>query len=143
MNNGIKAAFTTTERCGLHQYSFPKSADPVIRFNLGFAINWDSPTETFIEKLDDSTIVGYRYSKGWASMQRVYFAARTNIPFSKLYLANGKESLTGNSAKGKWIKGQLLFKNSQGKFILMKVALSSVSTCKGVGCAKRNQGLEL
>ncbi len=132
LDNGIKAAFTTTERCGLHQYSFPKGADPVIRFNLGFAINWDSPTETFIEKLNDSTIIGYRYSKGWAHTQRLYFAARTSVPFTNLYLANGRESVTGKSAKGKLVKGQLLFKNKAGKTILMKVALSSVNTNKAL-----------
>ena len=140
LNNGIKAAFTTTERCGLHQYTFPKGADPVIRFNLGFAINWDSPIETFIEKLNDSTIVGYRYSKGWASMQRVYFAARTSVSFSKIFFANGKESLSGNSAKGNLIKGQLLFKNMQGKTISMKVALSSVSTGKALLALGEIQG---
>jgi len=132
LNNGIQAAFTTTERCGLHQYSFPKGADPVIRFNLGFAINWDSPTETFIEKLNDSTIVGYRFSKGWAHTQRVYFAARTSIPFTSLYLSDGKEKVSGETAKGKLVKGQLLFKNSAGKTISMKVSLSSVSTEKAL-----------
>ena len=132
LNNGIKAAFTTTERCGLHQYTFPKGADPVIRFNLGFAINWDSPTETFIEKINDSTIIGYRFSKGWANTQRLYFAARTSVPFTTLYLADGKESVTGKSAKGKLVKGQLLFKNKAGKTILMKVALSSVNTGKAL-----------
>jgi predicted alpha-1,2-mannosidase len=130
LNNGIKAAFTTTERCGLHQYTFPKGSEPVIRFNLGFAINWDSPTETFIEKLNDSTIVGYRYSKGWAHTQRLYFAARTDKPFSKLYLSNGKVGVNGNTAKGKLVKGQLLFKDLQGKSVSMKVALSTVSTAK-------------
>ncbi|MEO6730253.1 MAG: GH92 family glycosyl hydrolase [Ferruginibacter sp.] len=132
MNDGIKASFTTTERCGLHQYTFPNEAEPVIRFDLGFAINWDSPTETYIQQLNDSTIVGYRYSKGWAQTQRVYFAARTNISFTKLYLADGKQSFSGNTAKGKMIKGQLLFKNMGGKTILMKVALSSVSTEKAL-----------
>jgi predicted alpha-1,2-mannosidase len=132
MNNGIKAAFTTTERCGLHQYSFPKGTQPVIRFNLGFAINWDSPTETFIEKLNDSTIVGYRYSTGWAHKQRLYFAARTSVPFTKLVLSEGNKMIAGNSAKGKLTKGQLLFKNSAGKTIAMKVSLSSVSTEKAL-----------
>jgi predicted alpha-1,2-mannosidase len=132
MNNGIKAAFTTTERCGLHQYSFPKGSVPVIRFNLGFAINWDSPTETFIEKLNDSTIVGYRYSTGWAHTQRLYFAARTSVPFTKLVLSEGNEMIAGNTAKGKLTKGQLLFKNSAGKTIAMKVSLSSVSTEKAL-----------
>jgi predicted alpha-1,2-mannosidase len=132
MNNGIKAAFTTTERCGLHQYSFPKGSEPVIRFNLGFAINWDSPTETYIEKINDSTIVGYRFSKGWAHTQRLYFAARTSVPFTKLYLAEGKFTVDGNSAKGKLTKGQLLFKKADGKTISMKVSLSSVSTAKAM-----------
>lgn len=132
LNNGIKAAFTTTERCGLHQYSFPKGAEPVIRFNLGFAINWDSPTETYIEKINDSTIVGYRFSKGWAHTQRLYFAARTSVPFTKLYLAEGKVAVEGNNAKGKLTKGQLLFKNADGKTIFIKVSLSSVSTAKAL-----------
>ncbi len=132
LDNGIKAAFTTTDRCGLHQYTFPAGSDPVIRFNLGFAINWDSPTETFIQQVNDSTIVGYRYSKGWAHTQRVYFAARTNVPFEKLYLADGKNGVTGNMAKGKMIKGQLLFKNRKGNTVSMKVALSSVSTQKAL-----------
>jgi predicted alpha-1,2-mannosidase len=132
MNNGIKAAFTTTERCGLHQYSFPKGSEPVIRFNLGFAINWDSPTETYIEKLNDSTIVGYRYSTGWAHTQRLYFAARTSVPFTKLVLSEGNKMIAGNSAKGKLTKGQLLFQNSAGKTIAMKVSLSSVSTEKAL-----------
>jgi predicted alpha-1,2-mannosidase len=104
----------------------------VIRFNLGFAINWDSPTETYIEKLNDSTIVGYRYSTGWAHTQRLYFAARTSVPFTKLVLSEGKEMIAGNSAKGKLTKGQLLFKNSAGKTIAMKVSLSSVSTEKAL-----------
>ena len=132
LDNGIKAAFTTTERCGFHQYTFPKGAEPVLRFDLGFAINWDSPTETFIQQLNDSTIVGYRYSKGWAQNQRVYFAAHMSVPFVKLYLSDGKESINGTSAKGKMVKGQLQFKDMQGKSVLMKVALSSVSTEKAL-----------
>ncbi|MEO6547759.1 MAG: GH92 family glycosyl hydrolase [Ferruginibacter sp.] len=140
LDNGIKAAFTTTERCGLLQYTFPKGTEPVIRINLGFAINWDTPVETFIQQLNDSTIVGYRYSKGWTQTQRVYFAVRTNAPFSKLYLANGKETLPGNTAKGKMIKGQLMFKNVGGQTIMMKLALSSVSTDKALIALKEING---
>lgn len=132
LDNGIKAAFTTTERCGLHQYSFPKGATPVIRFNLAFAINWDSPVETLIQQVNDSTIIGYRYSKGWAQTQRVYFAARTNTAFKKLHLANGNEPVNGSMAKGQKIKGQLLFNDLDGKPVLMKVGLSSVSMQKAL-----------
>ncbi|MDO9375455.1 MAG: GH92 family glycosyl hydrolase [Ferruginibacter sp.] len=140
LDNKIKAAFTTTERCGLHQYSFPAGIKPVIRFNLGFAINWDSPMETFIEQVNDSTIVGYRFSKGWAQTQRVYFAARVSKPIAKLFLADGKKALEGKSAKGKMIKGQLQFDDLAGKTLLMKVALSSVSTGKALIALKEISG---
>ena len=132
LDNGIKASFTTTERCGFHQYSFPKGADPVIRFDLGFAINWDNATETFIEKLNDSTIAGYRYSKGWAHTQRVYFAARTSVPFSELHLSEGPEKVGGVLARGRLTRGQLMFRNMDGNIINMKVALSSVNTDNAV-----------
>ena len=132
LNNGISAAFTTTERCALHQYTFPEDATPVIRFDLGFAINWDAPTETFIQQINDSTIAGYRYSKGWAEKQRVYFSARTSVPFIKLYLSDAGMINKENSAKGVKVKGQLLFNDLNGKPLLMKVALSSVSTQKAL-----------
>ncbi len=140
LNNGINAAFTVTERCGLHRYIFPKNASPVIRFNLGFAINWDTPLETFVQQINDSTIVGYRISKGWAQMQRVYFAARTSAPFTNLFLADSTAMLTGKSAKGKLIKAQLQFKNRDGQPLLLKVSLSSVSTDKALLALKEIKG---
>jgi predicted alpha-1,2-mannosidase len=132
LDNGIKAELTTTERCGLHQYTFPNNNTPVIRFDLGFRINWDRPTETFIKKVNDSTIVGYRNSKGWADVQRVYFAARTSVPFQSLELSDGQQEMSASEATGKGVKGQLVFRNANGKPILMKVALSSVSTDKAL-----------
>ena len=130
LDNGIQASFTTTERCGMHKYYFPKECKPVIRFNLGFNINYDSTTETFVKKINDSTIVGYRYSTGWAKVQKVYFAAVTSVPFDKIILADGKTHVDGNSLKGHYVKCQLAFGLLYGKPVMMKVALSTVSTDK-------------
>lgn len=132
LSNGINASFTTTERCGLHHYVFPAGSKPVIRFDLGFRINWDNPEETFIQQMNDSTIVGYRISKGWAQQQRVYFAARTSVPFKNFYLSNGTQQLNGELAKGKAIKAQLVFENLADQTVLMKVGLSSVGTNKAL-----------
>jgi predicted alpha-1,2-mannosidase len=140
MDNGIQAAFTATERVGLHQYNFPEGSTPVIRFDLGFRINWDSPTETYIQQLNDSTIVGYRYSKGWAQVQRVYFAARTSVPFTSLHLSNGKDAVSGTEAKGRFIAGQLVFAKNNGQPILLKVALSTVNTNKAVNALQEIKG---
>lgn len=132
LNNGIAAAFTATERCGLHQYTFPKGTTPVIRFNLGFAINWDAPNGTHIQRVNDSTIMGFRYSKGWAQVQKVYFAARTSVPFTKFYLSDGRDTINANALIGNGVKGQLVFADLKGKPLLMKVALSSVNMRKAL-----------
>ena len=140
LDNGIKAQLTATERCGLHQYTFPQGSNPVIRFDLGFRINWDNPTETYIKQVNDSTIVGYRYSTGWAKVQRVYFAARTSVPFNQFRLyADGKVA-SQKQATGKLIKGHLIFPGAGGKTIEMKVALSTVSTDKAVLALGEIQG---
>ncbi len=132
LNNGINAAFTATERCGLHQYTFPKGTTPVIRFNLGFAINWDAPNGTYIQRVNDSTIMGFRYSKGWAQVQKVYFAARTSVPFTKFYLSDGRDTINGNALMGNGVKSQLVFADLKGKSLLMKVALSSSNMRKAL-----------
>jgi predicted alpha-1,2-mannosidase len=112
----------------------------VIRFDLGFHINWDTPTETYIQQVNDSTIVGYRFSKGWAQVQRLYFAARTSVPFSSVQLSDGKEKMTGKEIKGKLTAAQLVFKDRNGKPLLLKVALSSVSTDKALAALSEISG---
>lgn len=124
--NGVSVKLTTTERCGMHQYLFPKGSHPVIRFNLGFRINSDHPTETYVKILNDSTIAGYRYSSGWAKVQKIYFAARLSNPFQSAHL---REVLQERSSelelKGKSVIAQLVFSKTQ-RNIQMKVAISSV-----------------
>ncbi|MDI3321340.1 GH92 family glycosyl hydrolase [Pinibacter soli] len=115
LNNGVQVSLTATERCGLHKYIFPKGDVAVIRFDLGFRINGDHPTDTYIRQVNDSTIVGYRFSSGWARVQRVFFAARTSAPIKKIEATNTSDKVA---------KAQLIFDG--GKTILMKVGLSSV-----------------
>lgn len=132
LDKGIQASFTATEHCGFHQYTFPAKSNPVIRFDLGFRINWDSPTDTYIQQLNDTTIVGYRFSKGWADVQRVYFAARTSVPFTSLKLYDRTKEISGKEAKGRMVQGQLAFADLAGKPVFLKVALSTVSSDKAL-----------
>lgn len=140
LDNGIHAEFTTTERCGFHKYTFPSGCKPVIRFNLGFAKNFDRTEKTYIEKLNDSTIVGYRFSSGWAHVQKVYFAARVSKPFQKLMLSDDGTNSNGYSLKGYLVNCQLVFNKLQGMPLLMKVALSTVSTNKATEALKEIEG---
>lgn len=110
LNNGILCEMTASERVGFHRYSFP-SKKAGLQFDLGFSINWDAPVKTELRLLNDTTLVGYRFSTGWAKNQRVFFAAVFSAPVSIKDITDKIASLQFNS------KTQ----------ITAKVAISSVS----------------
>lgn len=122
--DNIFAEFTTTIRCGFHRYSFPINSSGMLRFDLGFAINWDSPTETFFRKVNETTFVGYRYSTGWAKNQKVFFAVKTNIPVKDVVMFSENKKIQTVETRGKNVIAHLIFDTLQGEKVLMKVGLS-------------------
>ena len=115
---GIKAEMSATNRVGIHRYTFPASEEAAIVFDLENGGCWDKATETLIEQCADNAIRGYRYSKGWANAQRVYFYAEFSKPF---------ESLQIHSIDYKQLYAKADFNTAAGEEILVKVALSPVS----------------
>jgi len=140
LSNKVQVNLTATEHCGIHQYYFPAGCEPFVRFNLGFAINYDSTTYSGITQLDDSTIVGYRYSRGWANVQRVYFAARFSQHIKRIRLADSTVVTKESKLKGHTVVGQLVFNDLLGKPLLMAVGLSSVSTDKALLALSETKG---
>ena len=86
LDYGIKAEVTTTKRAGIHKYTFPKDSVSQIHIDLGYALNWDAPTDTYIKVVNNTTIEGYRKSTGWAKDQRVYFQMQFSKPFNSYQL---------------------------------------------------------
>jgi predicted alpha-1,2-mannosidase len=129
LGNGVLCSFTATTRCGYHQYQFPKGRSFLL-FDMGFAINWDKSTAGMLQRIDDSTLIGYRYSTGWAKGQKVYFAARFNqkILTSSFYNSNKNSSGQDTGALAKVV---LSFANNM-EFITVKTGISSVSTDKAL-----------
>ena len=113
---GIKAEMTASARVGLHRYTFPASQEAALVFDLQNGGCWDDPTETFMQAEGNNRIVGYRYSKGWAKNQRVYFAAEFEKPFDCFELKGFKD-----------MYGRASFTTTEGEEILLKVAISPVS----------------
>ena len=128
MGNGVLAELTATDRIGYHRYTFPDKKG-WIQFDMGFAINWDQPTAGLLHLVDSVTLVGYRYSTGWAKGQKVYFAARFNQPVNELLFINDSIHTT-NRAEGKNVRVVLHFNTL--KTIECAVALSGVSTEKAL-----------
>ncbi|MGI4820656.1 MAG: GH92 family glycosyl hydrolase [Janthinobacterium lividum] len=130
----IKAELTATKRVGFHQYTFPKSDAAHLVIDLQQGIGWDLATDTHIEQLNDSTLVGYRYSKGWAANQRLYFAAILSKRIRQFTSLQVTDSLgnTTPAAKGNRLKGVVTFATTAGEIVKLKVGISPVSTTNAI-----------
>lgn len=135
----INAELTTTERVGLHRYTFPKATDAAIVFNLADAINWDETVEGYITQESVNSISGYRYSKGWANDQKLFFTAEFSKPMKSLELYDGETLIDGTELTSTKIYTKVLFDTQDKEQILVKVALSPVS----IENAKLNLNAEL
>jgi len=126
LDYGIKVALTATPRTGIHKYIFPKDSLSQIHIDLGYALNWDRPTETFISVVNNTTIQGYRKSTGWAKDQRVYFEIQLSKPFSS-YQLYSSDSLVSSPVNGKNTKIILNYQTVKNEEIILKTGLSTAS----------------
>lgn len=116
---GVLAELTSTNRVGMHRYSFPSSNEAALVLDLENGGCWDNPTDCFVEKCGDNAIRGWRYSTGWAKEQRVYFYAECSKVFDSVQIIS--------SESGMPLYTRLGFCTKDGEKILFKMALSSVS----------------
>lgn len=121
----INVELTATERCGIQRYTFPE-AQSAIRLDLKKAMNWDATCDSYIEIIDSMNIRGYRFSKGWARDQRVYFRTRFSRPFQSVEL-DTTAILEENRQTGTNYIAQFNFQTQQGEQITVSTALSGVS----------------
>ncbi|WP_299666712.1 GH92 family glycosyl hydrolase [uncultured Polaribacter sp.] len=126
-DHNVNVELTTKLRTVYHKYTFKKNETQSVVIDLGFGINWDKAVETFISVDDDHSISGYRFSKGWARNQKVFFTAKFSKPIVKHNLVSDGKIIEGNISKGIKTATQLFFKNNENSILEAKVALSSVS----------------
>ncbi len=85
----VGVELTATKRGGgFHKYTFTENTgDARIVIDLENGTCWDAPpVEGNLVVLDNRTVAGYRYSKGWAKDQRIYFVAEFSRPFKEFQL---------------------------------------------------------
>jgi predicted alpha-1,2-mannosidase len=128
----VTAELTTTERTGLHRYTFPKSGNSNIIIDLKHR---DSVIESNIQIVNDSVITGFRRSAGWCADQYVYFYAKFSKPFNKYGIAVNDTIEEGIAeAEGDNIKAFVSYGTETDEKVLVKVGISAVS----VEGAKKN-----
>lgn len=125
---GINVELTATKRTGLQKYSVDDKDSLQVFLNLGYARNWDSTTDAHIEVINDSLIIGYRKSTGWAPDQKVYFASVFSEPFDRVVLYTGDSIVNSTHATGKNLKSVFTYKTLDKGHITIKTGISSVST---------------
>ncbi len=84
-DHNITAELTTTARVGVHRYTFPKSNDAHIILDMVAGIyNYpDKNVWTYLRVVNDSTVMGYRQTNGWARTRTLYFAIKFSKPFEE------------------------------------------------------------
>ena len=130
MDNGVKVELGATARVGYHRYHFPKGKDAHIIIDLKEGIN-DHTTQSSLKQIDEFTLVGTRFSSGWAKEQQVYFAIKSSVPLRDLQMYDDLTQITGKVATGKAIKGLINFKTTPG-LVELKVGISPVSTANAL-----------
>jgi predicted alpha-1,2-mannosidase len=126
LDNGVKVELTATERVAFHKYTFPADKQGHIIIDLGEGNN-DRPTDTYIKLVDDHTIIGYRFSSGWAKNQQLWFAIKSSVSLKDFKVYDGDVANTATELKGRRIKGLITFDKPEQN-VQLKVGISPVSS---------------
>jgi len=126
-DSNINVELTTTKRTAFHKYTFAKNDSKSVVIDLGFAINWDKPINTALYIEDKYTVSGYRFSKGWATNQKVFFVAKFSKPIVNYMLYANNKEIESKKVEATRTSSQLFFGENHGTDVSVKVALSSVS----------------
>lgn len=120
----IKAELTATDRVGFHRYTYPEGKPASILIDLREG-NGSNAYDSYIRKIDDYTIEGYRYVRGWSPSRKVYFVLKSDKKIEQFTAYDDNTPKLWNQLKVASVKSVLTFGNV--KEVKVKVAISSVS----------------
>ncbi len=138
----IKAELTTSERVGFHRYTFPESSQANFILDMVSGIyNYDGKVVWSSIRVENDTLVtGYRKTQGWARDRTMYFAMVFSKPIRNYGCRDDQQIVYHdfyrkfNTTKdfpemsGRKLKSYFSFDTKAGEQILVKFALSPVST---------------
>lgn len=128
----IKAELTSTKRVGFHRYTFPKSNQSAVILDLSAQLGPSGTESGYVERVSNKKLTGYAVmekTRRRPKPTKVFFSIHFNKPFDALHAyRDGK--LLGKVKKFKGKNGGVypIFKTTDGEQILMKVAISYVSS---------------
>ena len=139
----VRAEVTATQRVGVHRFTFEEGGEANIALDLAYNIyhHPDKNLWTFVRVENDSTVVGYRQTTGWARTRTVHFAMRFDRPIDAYGYERGQamtyngfyrrfnESENFPEMAGKDLRAWFSFGEFEpGETLGVRVAVSGVST---------------
>lgn len=142
----IDVELTATERVGFHRYNFPKSKQANIILDLTSGIyNYDGKVVWSFVRVENQTLItGYRQTNGWARTRYIYFAIEFSKPIKSYQLKNDEQLIYNGfwrkfnqnenfpERAGRNVKCAFSFDTNENETILVKVAISGVSTSNAI-----------
>ncbi|MEO9143983.1 MAG: GH92 family glycosyl hydrolase [Ginsengibacter sp.] len=138
----INAELTTSERVGFHQYTFPATDQAHIILDMMYGI-YNYPGKNLwssVKVINDTMVVGYRQTTGFARNRILYFAMVFNKPFRDYGMRNFSnqgpyrgfwwkidQTKDFQQMEGRQIRCHFDFDTKEGEQIKIKVAISAVS----------------
>ncbi len=124
----IKVRLTATARVGMHHYTFENGNTKKLVIDLSYRNNWDHPTETNLQMVNDTLLTGYRHSTGWAKDQRLFFAMAFDEPIVSITVVDSLvEQESAEHYTGKKLKALISFGSAKKENLQIKTGLSSAS----------------
>lgn len=125
-SSGIEVELTSTLHGGVHLYHYPQGADPLIVLDLKHR---DEVLDSHVEKVDDYTLRGYRFSKAWASNQKVYFEIKFSEPIEQILyepLRGGSSTTPMATEKSQHCLIRFAKRQNNQNDVMVKVSISGV-----------------
>jgi predicted alpha-1,2-mannosidase len=122
-DGNIDVELTVTPRTGFHKYVF-NGTDSMVSIVVDL-LHRDEVISSAIVIINDSTIIGFRQSKGWAKNQMIAFQIRFSQPFTECTNVSGRFPVSKEPLTGSNTRVSFGFRNNGPVYV--KVALSPAS----------------
>ncbi|WP_040279235.1 GH92 family glycosyl hydrolase [Psychroserpens damuponensis] len=118
----IDVELTVSKRSGIHKYQFPSENNQILILDLEHR---DQVLDYKIQKVNDSTISGFRHSKAWATDQRLFYTIECSKPIKNITYEEDGTPISKNY-KYQSKKAAIEFDNPNNEPVYIKVGISAV-----------------
>ena len=121
-STNIDVELTVSKRSGMHKYQFPSAKNQYVILELDHR---DELLDYKIQKVNDSTISGFRHSKAWATDQRLFYTIQFSKPIANISYQD-KGAIVSKNYKYQSKQAAIAFSNPNNDPIYLKIGISAV-----------------